>query len=85
MNKLYKKFVGTSSLVLGAIIVFGSGGTMMMEASTGYTGPKTSLSETLGYVLAGSALMIFGAALRKSAECKPRKMNFLTGSCLLRK
>ena len=76
MNRWYKKVVGTSLFVLGALAVIGTGGTMMLEAGTGYTGPQAGFSQTLLVILIGSGSMMIGARLR-SVGSKPRKMFYL--------
>ena len=76
MKRWHKKVAGTSLFVLGVLAVIGAGGTMILEASTGYTGPQTGFSQILLAILIGSGFMIIGARLR-SAGSKPRKMFYL--------
>jgi len=76
LNRWHKKVTGTALFLLGVLVVVGAGGTMMLEASTGYTGSQTGFSQTLLAILIGSGFMIIGARLR-SAGSKPRKMFYL--------
>jgi len=76
LKRWYKRVVGTLLFLLGVLAVIGAGGTMMLEASAGYTGSQTGFSQTLPAILIGSGFMIIGARLR-SAGSKPRKMFYL--------
>ena len=76
MNRWHKKVAGTALFALGVLVVVGVGGTMMLEAGTGYTGPQAGFSQTLLVILIGSGSMMIGARLR-SVGSKPRKMFYL--------
>ena len=76
MKRWHKKVVGTSLFLLGILAVIGAGGTMMLEASAGYTGSQTGFSQTLLAILIGSGFMIIGARLR-SATRRSRRTHYL--------
>ncbi len=84
MNRWRKKILGTLLFALGALVVVGAGGTMMLEASTGYAGSQTGFGQTLLAVVIGSAFMLIGATTRKSAIRKSRKTFYLGGLSRLR-
>ena len=76
MKRWHKKVVGTSLFLLGVLVVIGAGGTMMLEASTGYTGSQTGFGQTLLAIAVGSGSMIVGAKLR-SATRRSRRTHYL--------
>jgi len=76
LKRWYKKVAGTALFALGVLVVVGAGGTMMLEASTGYAGPQTGMGQTLLAIFIGSGFMIIGAMLR-SATRRSRKRHYL--------
>ena len=76
MKRWYKKVAGTSLFLLGVLVLMGAGGTMMLEASTGYAGPQTGTGQTLLAIAVGSGSMIVGAKLR-SATRRSRRTHYL--------